>query len=116
MRKILLVLFLLPGLVSLAQTKDITLEDIYKKGTFRGESIPATFAETKKDAELDPKEIKDENGKPFERFEDLIYSSSNPNIVLIRKNVEQIYRHSSKAHVYMYDVAAQKLTKLDSEK
>ena len=59
MRKLFLVLFLLPSLVTLAQTKDITLEDIYKKATFRGEFVPATFAETKKD----PVKIVDRPGK-----------------------------------------------------
>ncbi|HEV7780389.1 MAG TPA: hypothetical protein VGO58_03940, partial [Chitinophagaceae bacterium] len=63
MRKLFLALFLLPSLVVLAQTKDITLEDIYKKGTFRGEFVPASFAETKKDPEIKPEDLKDENGK-----------------------------------------------------
>lgn len=116
MRKTFLVLFLLPALSGLAQTKEITLEDIYKKGTFRGEFVPARFDETKKDPEIKAEEIKDENGKALGQGLDVIYSSTHPNIVLIRKNVEQIYRHSSKAIVYMYDVAAGKLTKLDNEK
>ena len=115
MRKLFLLLFLVP-IFAAGQKKEITLEDIYKKGTFRGESIPAVFDNTKKDAEIKPEDLKDETGKSIGQPDDIIYSYSHPNIVLIRKNIEQIYRHSSKANVYMYDVAAKKLTKLDNEK
>ena len=115
MRKFFLFLFLLP-LFALAQKKQITLEDIYKNGTFQGERIASDFGQTSKDPEIDPKELKDENGKAFGRFEDIIYSSSHPNTVLIRKGVEQIYRRSSKAFVYLYDAVSKKLTKLDNEK
>ena len=115
MRKLFLFLFLLPLFAS-AQTKEITLEDIYKKGTFRGEFVPASFDETKKDPEIKAEDLKDESGKSIGEPDDVIRSASNPNIVLIRKNIEQIYRHSSKATVYMYDMTAKKLTKLDSEK
>ncbi|MBD0295416.1 MAG: hypothetical protein ICV84_09515, partial [Flavisolibacter sp.] len=38
MRTIVLLIFFLP-LLSIAQKKQITLEDIYKKGTFRGEMV-----------------------------------------------------------------------------
>ena len=115
MRKIFLVLFLLP-LFSIAQTKEITLEDIYKKGTFRGEQVRPDFGQPSKDPEVKTEDLKDETGKSIGEPDDIIYSASYPNIVLIRKNVEQIYRHSSKAIVYMYDAAAKKLTKLDNEK
>jgi len=115
MRKLFLLLFLLP-LLSLAQTKEITLEDIYKKGTFRGEQVRPDFGQPNKDPEVKAEDLKDENGKSIGEPDDIIYSSSFPNIVLIRKNIEQIYRHSSKAIVYMYDAAAKKLTKLDNEK
>ncbi len=115
MRKLFLLLFLLPLLGS-AQKKQISLEDIYKNGTFRGEFVPADFGQTTKDTDINPKELKDENGKTFDRFEDIIYSSTQPNTVLIRKGVEQIYRRSSKAFVYLYDALSKKLTKLDNEK
>ena len=115
MQKIFLFLFLLP-LVALAQKKQITLEDIYKNRTFQGEFIAADFGQTNKDPEIDPKELKDENGKPFDRFEDIIYSSIYPNTVLIRRGIEPIYRRSSKAIVYLYDVVSKNLMKLDNEK
>lgn len=115
MRKFFLILFLLP-LLALAQKKQITLEDIYKKGTFRGEFVRADFDQLSKDPEIKFEDLKDENGKPFGQPEDVINSSSNPNIVLLKKGNEPIYRRSSKSFVYLYDVSSKKLTKLDSEK
>lgn len=115
MRKLFSLLFLLP-LFALAQKKQITLEDIYKNRTFAGEPVTADFGQTSKDPVIDPKELKDEKGKSFERFEDIIYSSAYPNTVLIRKGIESIYRHSSKAYVYLYDAGSKKLVKLDTAK
>jgi dipeptidyl-peptidase-4 len=115
MRKIFLFLFLLPIFV-LAQKKQITLEDIYKTRTFRSENVAADFGLASKDPEVKAEDLKDENGKAFGQFEDIIYSTAYPNTVLIRKGVEQIYRRSSKAFVYLYDAVSKKLTKLDTEK
>src|SRR5258705_1084143 len=115
MRKFFLFLFLLP-LFATAQKKQITLEDIYKNRTFKGEPVRADFEVESKVPEIAPKELKDETGKAFGRFEDIIYSADHPNTVLIRKGVEQIYRRSSKAFVYLYDVVSKNLTKLDNEK
>ncbi len=115
MRKLFLLLFLLP-LLATAQKKQITLEDIYKKGTFRGEQVRADFGQTSKDPELKAEDLKDESGKSIGEPEDIIFSSKYPNTVLIRKGIEQIYRHSSKALVYLYDAVSKKLTKLDNEK
>ena len=61
MRKFLIVLFLLP-LIAVAQKKPVTLEDIYKKGTFRGEVVPG-FAGESIDSFLNVSDVKDENGK-----------------------------------------------------
>lgn len=115
MRQFLLAFLLLP-LFSIAQKKDITLEDIYKKGTFRGEFVPAVFSETKKDPEIKAEDLVDDTGNSLGEPEEVIYNAANPNLALIRKNVEKIYRHSSKAYVYIYDLAAKKLTLLDNEK
>jgi len=60
--------------------------------------------------------LKDETGKSIGQPEDIIYSLAHPNTVLIRKGVEQIYRRSSRAYVYLYDALSKKLTKLDNEK
>ena len=115
MRKLFLLLFLLP-IFSIAQKKQITLEDIYKKGTFRGESVKPDFGQPSKDPVVKTEDLKDESGKSIGDPEDIIYSSTYPNTVLIRKGIEQIYRHSSKAFVYLYDAVAKKLTRLDTEK
>lgn len=115
MRKLLFIIFLLP-LYSIAQTREITLEDIYKKGTFRGEFVQAVFNNTKKDPEIKADDLKDANGKPIGSPEEVIQNPVNTNLVLIRKGIEQIYRHSSKAIVYLYDLQSKKLIKLDEEK
>ena len=63
MRRILFLALLLPVL-ALAQTKQITLEDIYKKGTFRSESV-AGFETAKAEALFDAKALRDEEGKLY---------------------------------------------------
>ena len=115
MHKFFLLLFLLP-LFTAAQTKEITLEDIYKKGTFRGEQVRPDFGQASKNPEVKAEDLKDETGKSIGTPDDIIYSSNYPNTILIRKGIEQIYRHSSKATVYLYDGVSKKLTKLDNEK
>lgn len=105
MRKLFLLLFLLP-LVTMAQTKQITLEDIYKKGTFRGEFVRADFGSTKTETEIKAADLKDENGKSIGEPEDIIRTNANVNTVLIRKGIENIYRRSSKAIVYLFDVSS----------
>ena len=61
MKKIVFLLLLMPFFV-LAQDKLITLEDIYKTGTFRGEFVPG-FAELPLDSIINPKDVLDETGK-----------------------------------------------------
>ncbi len=115
MRTLLIALLFLP-VFSFAQTKPITLEDIYKKGTFRGEFIAPAFDNAAKDPEVKTAGLKDENGKALGAVTDIIYSSSHPNIVLLRSNIESIYRHSTKANVYVYDTITKKVTTLDTGK
>ena len=98
MRKLFLLLFLLP-LMAVAQKKQITLEDIYKKGTFRGEFVPAVFDTTQKEPELKLDEVKDETGKSFGRADDQVENPVNKNFWLLKKGSEQIYRRSSKSFV-----------------
>lgn len=115
MRKLLLFLLVLPVIAS-AQTKQITLEDIYKKGTFRGEFVRADFGQTTKDPEIKTADLKDESGKAFGEPEETIFSPTNKGIALLKKGTEQIYRRSSKSFVYLYDAALGKVTKLADEK
>jgi len=114
MRKLLYLLLFVP-VFSLAQKKQITLEDIYKKGVFRGEYVPADFGENNTDPDI-PENLTDETGKPIGRYDDIIYSSTHPQTVLIRTDVEQIYRRSSKANVFVYDTLTKKLSTLTDGK
>ena len=61
MRNILLLLLFVP-LLTLAQKRQITLEDIYKKGTFRSEYFSG-FAGDPTDSLFDPMNVLDESGK-----------------------------------------------------
>lgn len=109
-------LFLLIPFFSPAQTRQITLEDIYKKGTFRGEVVRADFGEANKDIDVKWDTLKDDKGLFLGQPDDVIYSTNFPNTVLIRKGVESIYRHSTKAYLYLYDAGTKTLLKLDEEK
>jgi dipeptidyl-peptidase 4 len=115
MRK-LIFLFLLIPVFLIAQKKQITLEDIYKKRTFTGEVVAANFDKPSTDPKVNPEELKDENGKAIGKATDIIYSSAHPRIVLLRTNVEPIYRRSSKANVYVYDSLTKKVMTLDEGK
>jgi len=59
-------------------------------------------------------DIKDENGDAvkFSGFE----FSSDENLVLVYTNVEKIYRHSFRAHYYIYNIKAKLTMKVDDEK
>lgn len=114
MRKFFVLLFLLP-LLSIAQKKQITLDDIYKTGTFRGEYVASDFGKKSTDPPI-PENLKDEKGKAIGKAGDIIYSEKNPRMVLLRTNVEYIYRHSSKADVYVYDSLTKKAIRLDEGK
>ncbi len=115
MRKLFLLLFLLP-VMAVAQKKSITLEDIYKKGTFRGEPVRAVFDQTAKEPELKLDGLKDENGKAFGQPEDVITSAANPVVAILKKGTEPIYRRSSKSYIYVYDTITKKLVKPENEK
>src|SRR5690606_25926868 len=98
MRNLIVALLLIP-VFTIAQKKQVTLEDIYKKGTFRSEYVAADFGKVSNRAEI-PETLRDEKGRLLAKADDVIYSSAHPRIVLIRTNVEGIYRRSTKANVY----------------
>lgn len=112
---LLLVLGLIPALLG-AQTKSITLEDIYKKGTFRGEFVPAVFDTTKTENEPRFDGLTDVDGKPFGQPESVLASPNNAAIFLLRKGTESIYRRSTKSWIYLYDTVRKKLTRLADDK
>jgi len=136
MRKIFLLVLCIP-LFAAAQTKQITLDDIYKKGTFRSENVPGfnslkdgryyteldnngnlikkSFATGETAGTLISKgDIKDEKGNALE-LKDFEWSDDESKL-LIFLNREFIYRRSSKAIVYAYDIATKKTTKVDADK
>lgn len=112
MRKLFVLLFLLP-ILAIAQKKQITLEDIYKNGTFRGEFVPG-FTGERIDSLVKASDVKDENGKDLSLTDYQL--SDDKKRVLISTGRESIYRRSSKAFVYLHDILAKKTKKLDSEK
>jgi dipeptidyl-peptidase 4 len=112
MRKLLLFLLFLP-LLTIAQKKQITLEDLYKKGTFRSEFVPG-FAEQPLDSLIDPKDVKDETGNQLNTG-DYELSGDKKRIIFFNGR-EPIYRRSSKANLYLYDMATRKTIRLNEGK
>jgi dipeptidyl-peptidase-4 len=112
MRHILFAFLFLP-FISIAQKKQITLEDIYKKGTFRGEFVPGFITETD-DSLFDPAAVVDEQGKKIETRDYEV--SADKKRVLFFNGKESIYRRSSKSTVYLYDVASKKTMMLNKGK
>jgi len=109
----LLALFLLLPLFTLAQNKQITLEDIYKKGTFRGE-FAGGFSRTETAKLFDAKDIKDESGKQLNTAGHQL--SADGKRILFFDGREPIYRRSSRASTYLYDVATKKVVPLNKGK
>ena len=134
MKKIIVSLLLIPAFC-FAQ-KQITLEDIYLKGTFRAETVQGfnsmkdgkyyveTIAEgiIKKSFEtgenidtiIKSNDVKNEKGVKIS-LNDIAWSNDEKKI-LVFKDRESIYRRSSKAITYVYDIAAKKSTLVDAEK
>jgi dipeptidyl-peptidase-4 len=112
MRSILFVFFFLP-LLTIAQKKQITLEDIYKKGTFRSEFVPGFITPTD-DSLFDPQNVVDESGKKIDTRD--YQASADKKRVLFFNGRESIYRRSSKSTVYVYDVASKKAVLLNNGK
>ncbi len=112
MRK-LLVLFLFVPVLAIAQKKQITLEDIYKKGTFRNEFVPG-FAELPLDSIIDPQSVMDAAGKKINTG-DYQLSADRKRIIFFNGR-EPIYRRSSKSTAYVYDVATKKTIRLNEGK
>jgi len=135
MRKLFLLLLMTPLFVW-SQNKQISLEDIYKLGTFRAEGVPGFrsmqdgrfYTETTPQALLKKNfltgetvdtivrvsDVKDENGKALNLFD--FEWNDNEQKILIFKNRESIYRRSSMAIVYAYDIDSKKTIKVDEEK
>ena len=111
MQKLFFLLLFLP-LLTTAQKKQITLEDIYKKGTFSSEFAGGFNPEPEN--LFDPKDVRDDNGKQLGVSDYQI--SADKKRILFFNGREPIYRRSSKATVYLYDVATKKSVRLHEGK
>jgi dipeptidyl-peptidase 4 len=135
MKKLLILIVLFPFIIN-AQTKKITLEDIYKKGTFRAESIQGF--NSMKDGQFYFENVADnivkksfETGETVETIikkgdaktkdgsalslSDIEWSDDEKKI-LIFTDREFIYRRSSKAKVYVYDLKNKSTQLVDDAK
>ncbi len=123
-------------MVVLAQTKSISLEDIYKKPVFRADVVPGfnsmkdgrfyvestskgiirkSFATGETvDTIILANNVKDATGKLLP-LSDISWSDDEQKI-LIFLNRESIYRRSSKALVYAYDIVTKKVTQISVNK
>ncbi len=134
-KKIIAAIALIP-ITSFAQQKQITLEDIYKKGTFRAETVQGFnsmkdgkyYVETiaqgiiKKSFEtgetvdtiVKSNDVKNEKGVNL-GLNDIAWSNDEKKI-LVFKDREFIYRRSSKAITYIYDITTKKALLVDADK
>lgn len=112
MRTVLLLFFFLPLVLS-AQKKKITLEDLYKKGTFRGEMVQG-FAREDFSNLFEADKVVDANGKKIETKDYTV--SADKKRILFFNGREPIYRRSSKATVFVYDVATKTAVPLNEGK
>ena len=135
MKKLLLVVFILP-FIAFAQQKKITLDDVYRLGTFRAESVPGFHSMndghfyTEQSSKglvknnfltgetietlVHAGEVKDENGKTI--FTDDMEWGSDEKNMLVFIDREKIYRRSSKAYVYAYNLLTKQSVKVDTGK
>ncbi|MDB5190868.1 MAG: family peptidase [Segetibacter sp.] len=135
MIRIWLIVLLFPFSTT-AQNKKITLEDVYQLGTFRAENVPGFrsmsdgrfYTETSNNALIKKNfltgetvdtiarsiDAKDRRGKQL-NFTDIEWNDTETKL-LIAQERESIYRHSSKAMVYAYDLKTKNAIKIDDEK
>lgn len=133
MRYALLGMLLLATNCTFAQVKkDITIEDIWKKPTFRVKSVPGFNAMsdgkryTKQDKEGEKQAINIydlASGKKSTTLYsgdtykiDAYEFSKDEKKMLLKSESENIYRRSVLNRVYVYDIATGKVTQLDDEK
>jgi dipeptidyl-peptidase-4 len=111
LRLITLIIFI--PIISVGQKKQITLEDIYRKGTFQSDVVPA-FSEVRLRDIINPRDVKDELGRQL-GTSDFQLSNSKKRILFFTGR-EAIYRRSSKANTYLFDVISKKTIRLNEGK
>lgn len=141
MRYLLFILAAFISISTIAQTgdKEITLEDVWKKGTFRGRSVPGFNA--MKDGERYSKIEREGKNllisiysiKTGEKLTSVFNTkdafsanqayqmgsyqfSDDEQKLLLKSDGEYIYRHSAKYTVYVYDINTKSVVLLDDEK
>src|SRR6476620_3975435 len=112
MRSLFLLIFFIP-LITIAQKQKLTLEDIYKKPTFRGEYVPG-FEKDDDEKLFDPSAVTDASGKTIDTKDYTV--SADKKHILFFNGREPIYRRSSKSTVYLYDIASKKTIQLNEGK
>ena len=120
------------NLGSLTAQNNITLEDIYVKGTFQSRSVPGfrflndgrhytrlegngiyvydVESGAKVDTILEGRAIKGEAG--FDGQLGSYSFSQDENLILLEQDEQSIYRHSSKSDVFVYDRSTQKVIRV----
>lgn len=140
MNKLLLVLLLLGSTVMAQTSKEITLEDIYRKGTFTTKSVAGlrsmkdgkTYVSIETDPTTKERFVAKNNysdGKMAEKLfseSELVYKgiklqigtdfSDNERKVLIADQSEPIYRRSSKAYYYVFDLDTRQVSPVSTQK
>lgn len=131
MRILSLLTFLLLQFLAIGQ-KEITLEDIWSKGTFRAKSVPGFnfLSNGKQYTSLEKNAIVSYDITSGQKVETIVEGAAlktkagfsgniesytfaaNDEIIVIEENSERIYRHSSKANVYIYNRKNQNIQKL----
>src|SRR5689334_18992531 len=112
MRKLLALFLVLPAL-SFSQKKQITLEDIYVKGTFRSETVPV-FQNIDIERMVSLGDVRDQTGMAL-GLKDYLLSPDKKKLLVFTSR-EYIYRRSSKAFTYLYDIGGKKTIPLDTSK
>ena len=112
----LLFLFLALPALCWSQTKTITLEDVYKKGTFRTDPVSASFSESKAPSpSINWDRFADAQGKKIGRPDDIITSEAKSNLQLLRTKTEPIYRRSSKSLLHLFNSTDSSLVQIGGD-
>jgi len=112
----LLFLFLALPALCWSQTKTITLEDVYKKGTFRTDPASASFSESKAPSpSINWDRFSDAQGKKIVRPDDIIACETKANLQLLRTKTEPIYRRSSKSLLYLFNSTDSSLVQIGGD-
>ena len=135
MRYLLVIILFSLNFTAFGQGKKVTLEDLWKKGTFRSDYVRG-FSSMQdgehyteiEDGELVKKSFATgEKVGTYEFYKDLSYNGEKLNIssfrfnesedkMLIFTEAERIYRHSALYKVYVYDLKQKKLSLVSSDK